>query len=276
MVSPDSSITSEERAACRAALRDLFGRDVRAVGTEDSEVELGCEEETGLSPFEGSSGELESLVNDLEGERAVSMWAGIAAGEAIGAAKDVGLAYLNDMFSARQMARGYKYAKKMMKKGPSYQVAGLRRAGLNPILAAGGMQMGGSSAIPTHSARSVSGSRFTGVLDYMTAKNIQAQTRKTLAEARVSEAEADAVKQFGLGATRPTGKWIDTLIEIFDPQSGQWSAKGGTPASRLKALKQRAKQNVDYWRGKRGKTYRYRLPPDTGRSGYEQHLTRIR
>ena len=246
MVFPGSSITSEQRQACRDALRDLFGRDDLEIVPEDEE------------------------------ESSMSGW-GIVGQQALETGRDVGMAYLNDMFSARQAARGYKYWRKSLRKGPGYQVEGLRRAGLNPILAAGGMQMGGSAFAPVHSARVVGSSgKGPGMLEYVQMQNIRAQTDKTAAEASLARAEADAVAKFGLGARRPMGKWIDSLIEIFDPSSQQWSAKGGTPASRLKALQQRAKQNVDYWRGKRGKTYRYRLPPDTGRSGYEQHLTRIK
>lgn len=50
---------------------------------------------------------------------------------------------LADYFNRRSMAQQYKYAIKGMKEAPSARVAGLRAAGLNPILAAGSAGAGG-------------------------------------------------------------------------------------------------------------------------------------
>ena len=170
--------------------------------------------------------------------------------EAIQAGKEVGMAYLNDMFSARQLRRGYKMAKKMAIKGPSYQVQGLRRAGLNPILAAGGMKMGGSQPIPVHSARagSVSG-RSTLGMDIMTARNLAAQNQlikdqsfKTRAEGDKARAEADAIAKVGLGATTFPGRLGDSLYRslrnihgALPDDAGFWEFMSGSPTTKRAA-----------------------------------------
>ena len=175
---------------------------------------------------------------------------GIAAQEAWNAGKEVGMAYLNDMFAARQLRRGYKVAKKMAIKGPSYQVQGLRRAGLNPILAAGGMKMGGSQPIPIHSARagSVSG-RATPAMDIMTARNLAAQNKlikdqsfKTRAEGDKARAEADAIAKVGLGVTTFPGRLGDSLYRTLrnihgrlPDDAGFWEFMSGSPTTKRPA-----------------------------------------
>ena len=175
---------------------------------------------------------------------------GIAAQEAWNTGKEVGMAYLNDMFSARQLRRGYKMAKKMAIKGPSYQVQGLRRAGLNPILAAGGMKMGGSQPIPIHSARagSVSG-RATPAMDVMTARNLAAQNQlirdqsfKTRAEGDKARAEADAIGKYGLGVTTTLGRYGHSIggaagraWKSLPSDAGFWEFMSGSPTTKRPA-----------------------------------------
>lgn len=86
----------------------------------------------------------------------------ITAGQAVGAgvAASASAGLLSYGLNALAASKQYSRMKQMMKKGPSLQMEGLRRAGLNPILAAGAGIKGGplGSAQQAHAAQMGSGS----------------------------------------------------------------------------------------------------------------------
>lgn len=73
-----------------------------------------------------------------------SALAGGAATQAVKGAIDFGFDTATSALGAK---RSYKYWKKQLKAGPYYQMMGLRRAGINPILAAGGKGLGGGGNV---------------------------------------------------------------------------------------------------------------------------------
>lgn len=177
------------------------------------------------------------------------MVAGAIAGWAADAAKDVGMGYLNDMFSARQMERGYKYSRKLARYLPSDQVKGLRRAGLNPILAAGGMKVGGGQPIVAHSARAVQSGSRSSYIDVMTGRNLaeqhkllRTQSYKTKAEGDKARAEADAIAKYGLGVSTTLGRYGHSLggaagrvWQSLPSDAGFWEFMTGTPTTKRPA-----------------------------------------
>ena len=252
MVSPDSSITSEQRAACRAALRDLFGSEVHAVESEEGLYESGCPE----IPESFSRGR-ERAGGDKESKMSAWQIASGLGSELLGSAAQAAI-------TPKAQKAAQKFSKHMYRHRYQYAVDDLRKAGLNPILAASAGLGGGSS--PVVSPKTIDKPDFSGAaakaasakalidLQKQHTKLMSAQTSKTGAEARVANAEAQAIEDRGLAATRPIPRYIDSLIEIYDMMKDTWSAKGVR---------------------RKGKKFRYKLPPDTGRSGYEQRLPRI-
>ncbi len=119
-------------------------------------------------------------------------WA--AAIGAAGSHVDQGISYgLNKMSASTSWDR----QKKLIKRGYKWNMQGLERAGLNPILAAGGgISAGGAGS--AQMAHAVKGGGNAG-LDALTAQNIAANTAKTLAEKNITEAgqpHADAMAAF--------------------------------------------------------------------------------
>lgn len=71
----------------------------------------------------------------------------------------------------------YKYAKRTREQGPSQQVAGLRKAGLNPILATG--SLGGVSSAGSHSSKPAD---VAGSIDKVSSAELRKSQQKLLNE----------------------------------------------------------------------------------------------
>lgn len=189
------------------------------------------------------------------------MWP--AVGAAVGkAGMEIGASAIQNAMNKNMQQRAMRFAKKMYQHRWQYTVDDMRKAGINPIYLA--MGKGGAGAAPT---AGMIGAQKPQAPDLAQTASAVAQMRLTDAQADKARAEADAIKKFGLGATTWYGRAADSaakvtpvirdaLIEIYDFLEKKWSAKGGPQV-------------------RRGKTYKYRLPPDTGRSGYEQRLHRL-
>jgi len=80
--------------------------------------------------------------------------------------------------------------KNLMTRGPTYVMEGLRKAGINPILAAGAGIKGGLSGSAIQAAAAQAGPSKNPALDFMQAKNLAAQTE--LAEAATAKAARES------------------------------------------------------------------------------------
>lgn len=115
--------------------------------------------------------------------------------QAFGAeAATAGLGFgLGQATSALGAKRSYKYWKRQLKKGPSYQMEGLRRAGLNPILAAGGKGglAGGANMTLSGQTTAIPGGRGPGLIS--SAREAAAiKPQLALLNAQVERAQSDA------------------------------------------------------------------------------------
>jgi hypothetical protein len=114
--------------------------------------------------------------------------AGSAIGSIIQGLGEVGSAYLTASFARKERERSQNFLRKFTVQKPGLMVEGLKRAGLNPILAADGGFSGGVSG-PGFSAPNIQPSGAAGmaaqrIADFQLTK---AQARKTNADAALSE-----------------------------------------------------------------------------------------
>lgn len=174
-------------------------------------------------------------------------------------------------FNAQQSQKARKFAKRMYKKRYQYTMEDMRKAGLNPILAAGGGMAGNApGAVPARIDKPQLGQAASA---YVAMQQQKAQARLLSANARKAEAEADAIEKSGLGVTTPIGRKLhsvgDAVIDVFDLLTGERTQKGGTVESS-------AWRNWMRGRGYR-RSWRQSLPPpDRGRSGYDQSYPRTK
>lgn len=130
---------------------------------------------------------------------------GMALGGLMGMAGQGGMNFLSgmqqDYFARRAIDREYSYAQRYAKEGPSWQVEGLKRAGLNPILAAsGGMKPG---AVAPRSSPSVPKQDPVNV----------AAAFKLRAETKQIEAQTELLKQQGQSTAAKRPLELDTIME---------------------------------------------------------------
>lgn len=133
------------------------------------------------------------------------MWGELAAsaGQAAGSMlQDVAQMGIQSAFNAQAASKSWDRQKNLMTRGPTYQMQGLRDAGLNPILAAqGGFAKGGSA--PQQSATGLpSGGAQRSLLSAQLG-NIKEQTRAAGAQADINEAQARLARIAALIAEDP-------------------------------------------------------------------------
>ncbi len=120
------------------------------------------------------------------------MWgaiAGAVAGQALGSMMQGGANYY---FSKELAKLQFEHQKEMMQNAHQWEVQDLRKAGLNPILSAGGSGASGSAAAPVVSANG--GNPVSSAMALKTAREqqllLQDQQAKTRAETKAAEALA--------------------------------------------------------------------------------------
>lgn len=130
--------------------------------------------------------------------------AATAAGSFLGAGPSYG-------FNAMGASLAFDRQKKLIKRGPTWAMIGLRNAGLNPILAAsGGLKIGGpGSAQMAHAAKNEANAPLAAIQANM----LSAQTSAADAAASHSNAQADIVR-----AGQPRA---DYLRELYSSQKGR-------------------------------------------------------
>lgn len=141
-------------------------------------------------------------------------------------AKDIGGAFLGDYQNRKASKRQYKYWKWGQYEGPSLKVAGLKKAGLNPILAAGAA---GSSFAPGMSARSVAMSDLsksvTAASDYAFKRT---QERKVKSETDLTnqlkdEAFHRTLKEMYQGTSAHAQATMDAMTaKVFSSRIGKY------------------------------------------------------
>ncbi len=169
----------------------------------------------------------------------------------IGAAGSLLTGGISSAFAGNQRNEAYKLWRKQIKKGPSFQMEGLRRAGLNPILVAGAkglspgnvpMTMAQISTAPATTAREASllgteksllaaqtkatqaaglASQATAARQVADANNIHEKTRqeKIMADA-LSRIAADPALMDTFFKQKHLGGWYGTALELFNRAKG--------------------------------------------------------
>lgn len=140
---------------------------------------------------------------------------------------------MGDLFQSSKAARRqFEYQKQMMQNAHQWEVADLRKAGLNPILSAGGSGASGSVGAPVVTTSRLSSSQGHGrrveqVLHSKQAGLLEAQTdaQKELANmyassAKQNEANTEAIMQ--------TVDWIRKNPKLFNFKNAR-EAVGNTP-----------------------------------------------
>lgn len=131
---------------------------------------------------------------------------------------DVGSAFLGNYFNRKASKRQYKYWRWSVLEGPSLQVAGLRKAGLNPILAAGGSSA--SSMSPGLSAQNVHASNMANTMSSAATLSL---ARK---QAQLLDAQTDKEKnQSNMYANLASAAGWDALNKSFDTYKNELTTK---------------------------------------------------
>ncbi len=119
-------------------------------------------------------------------------------GGALGTANSLGSSALGWYYSKKAAERNYKYSEKFAKNTPSWNVAGLEKAGLNPMLAAGANATSGAGSVGV-------GAPSGGNFDVNTALEgaaTGASIANTLADKNKKDAEAKAITKQADAAER--------------------------------------------------------------------------
>ena len=187
------------------------------------------------------------------------VWQPAAVGGAIGAATDVGMGFLEQMFAGKAADKAKNISRYFAKRKHQMEVHSLRRAGLNPILAAG--RFGGATG-PSVGHANVGSSGFSaGVGSALQAKRLIAELNNINMDTQKKEEEAYATATLGAKTRRESAILDETLN----------SAKAAAAA---------AKAEEEFWKSDVGKKMKkidlfFRsLNPMTGAASSARSATR--
>lgn len=193
---------------------------------------------------------------------------------------------INNYWHTKSASTQYHYTRKYTKNSPSWQVEGLRKAGLNPILAAGGGFSPSSWSPSAASSASVS-PKDVNILQGLQAKQLEEQNR--LIEAQV---EGQEIKNENDRKNRGlTGKFgaISRVIsegqEVLDkkqPQINKWIQDSNVRPSKIEVDSKSLSDDEHYYN--KFKTLRESYPEETARElvkpehykAYKRHRDRLK